>query len=102
MIHYSCDRCRRRIDPSKEIRHVVRIEVQAVLEPPAYDELEDDRDHLMEIDDLLDAMDLLEEDFPQEDLPQQLRFDLCSDCYRKYIQNPLGSETSLHVGFSSN
>ena len=28
MIHYSCDRCKRMIDPAKEIRHVVRVEVQ--------------------------------------------------------------------------
>jgi len=102
MIHYSCDRCKRRIDSAKEIRHVVRVEVQAVLEPLLDDDFEDDRDHLLEIDDLLDAMDLDEEEFLQDDLPQQLRFDLCSDCYRRYIRDPLGLEPSLNVGFSSN
>jgi hypothetical protein len=102
MIHYSCDRCKRRIDPAKEIRHVVRVEVQAVLEPLLDDDLEDDRDHLVEIDDLLDAMDLDEDEFLQDDLPQQLRFDLCAECYRRYIRDPLGLEPSLNVGFSSN
>jgi hypothetical protein len=102
MIHYSCDRCKRTIDPAKEIRHVVRIEVQAVLEPLPPGELDEDRDHLMEIDDLLDAMDLDDEDLLPDDVPQQLRFDLCSDCYRKYLQDPLGLETPLHVGFSPN
>jgi hypothetical protein len=102
MIHYSCDRCKRTIDPAKEIRHVVRVEIQAVLEPLPPGELDEDRDHLMEIDELLDAMDLDDEDLLLDDVPQQLRFDLCSDCYRKYIQDPLGLETSLNVGFSPN
>lgn len=102
MIHYTCDRCKRRIDPTKEIRHVVRIEVQAVLEPLPYDEFEDDRDHLIEIDELLDAMDLEDEELLQDDLRRQLQFDLCSDCFRKYLRNPLGLDVSLNVGFSSN
>ena len=102
MIHYTCDRCHRRIDPTQEIRHVVRVEVQAVLEPLPYDELEDDRDHLLEIDELLDAMDLEDEDLLPDDLPRQLRFDLCSDCYRKYIRDPLGLEASVNIGFSAN
>ncbi len=102
MIHYSCDRCKRMIDPSQEIRHVVRVEVQTILEPLPTGELDDDRDHLMEIDELLDALDLDEEDLLPDDVPQQLRFDLCPDCYRKYIQDPLGIESSVRVGFSSN
>jgi len=102
MIHYSCDRCKRMIDPAKEIRHVVRVEVQTILEPLPSGDLDDDRDHLLEIDELLDAMDLDDEDLLTDDVPQQLRFDLCSDCYRKYMQDPLGTESSLRVGFSSN
>ena len=57
---------------------------------------------LLEIDELLDAMDLDEEDLLPDDVPQQLRFDLCTDCYRKYMQDPLGTESALRVGFSSN
>ena len=102
MIHYSCDRCKRMIDPAKEIRHTVRVEVQAVLDPLPGDELDDDRDELLEIDDLLQSMDLDDEDALLDEAPQQLRFDLCSACYRKFIQDPLGAESALSVGFSSN
>lgn len=103
MIHYSCDRCKRMIDPSREIRYTVRVEVQAVLEPLPSDELDDDRDQLLEIDELLQSVDLDddEDDF-LDDAPQQLRFDLCSACYRKFIQDPLGVEPAMNVGFSSN
>jgi hypothetical protein len=102
MIHYSCDRCKRMIDPAKEIRHTVRVEVQAVLDPGPSDELDDDRDQLLEIDELLQAIDLDDEDALLDDGPQQLRFDLCADCFRRFIQAPLGAESAMNVGFSSN
>lgn len=102
MIHYSCDRCKRMIDPAKELRHVVRVEVQTILEPPPPGESEEDGDPMLEFDELLDSLDLDEADLLADELPQQMRFDLCSDCYRKFLQDPLGVETSLRVGFSSN
>jgi len=102
MIHYSCDRCKRIIDPTREIRHVVRIEAQAVLDPLPSDELDDDRDQLGEIDELLQSLELDDEDALLDETPQQLRFDLCSDCFRWFIQDPLGVQSALHVGFSSN
>ena len=49
MIHYSCDRCKRVLDPQNDLRYTVRIEVQAVMDPLNDYELDDDRDHLMEI-----------------------------------------------------
>ena len=33
MIHFTCDRCKREIDPDLELRYVVRLEVQAMMEP---------------------------------------------------------------------
>lgn len=101
MIHYSCDRCKRILDSQRDQRYVVRIEVQAVLEPPTIEALEDDRDHLVELEDMLSAVDLSDFD-PDQDLFQQRRFDLCQDCYRKYLQNPLGAEPVAHWGTSDN
>ena len=101
MIHYSSDRCKRLLEPSLDERYVVRIEVQAVLEPPTLDAPDDDRDHLVEIEDLLSSVDL--SDFePDRDLFQQRRFDLCQDCHRKYLQNPLGMEPVAQWGTSDN
>ena len=102
MIHYSCDRCKRLIDPEREVRHEVRIEVQMVLDPAAEGELDADRDYLDEIDQSLMALDLDEDTCLSDLLPRKLRYDLCSECYRKFIQDPLGADVSLHVGFSQN
>jgi len=101
MIHYSCDRCKRLLESDLDERYVVRIEVQAVLEPPTIDAPEDDRDHLVEIEDLLSSMDLSDFD-SDRDLFQQRRFDLCQECYRKYLQNPLGMESVAHWGTNDN
>src|SRR2546421_1687660 len=54
MIHFTCDRCRRVIDSEQEARYVVRMEMEAVMDPVHEDEPLDDRDHLLEIDEILE------------------------------------------------
>jgi hypothetical protein len=102
MRHYSCDRCKRVLDPQEDLRYVVRLEVQAVMEPINDSELTDDRDHLLEIEEILERADdeVCEDIGP--DVYQKKSFDLCCDCYRKYIQNPLGRETKVSLNFSQN
>ena len=101
MIHFSCDRCKRMIDPAREMHHVVKIETQTPIGPLESSELEEDRDYLMEIDEMLDAIDLDDEAL-LDDMPREFRFDLCPACYRKYLRDPLGAESLARVGFSHN
>ena len=56
MIHYSCDCCKRVLDP-EDLRYVVKMEVYAAFDPSAMDELDDDRDHLQEIQEILQRSD---------------------------------------------
>jgi len=98
MIHFTCDRCKREIDSDLELRYVVRVEVQAMMEPCEVD-VQDDRDHLLEIQEILERMD---DDNVGDDVYQRRRFDLCPTCYRKYIKNPLGREAVAHLNFSKN
>ena len=102
MIHYSCDRCKRVLDPEEDLRYVVKIEVQAVMEPLEFDEVEDDRDHLVEIQEILERLEDGESDAIGDDVYQKRRFDLCAECFRHYIQNPIGREATAHFGFSQN
>ena len=101
MIHYTCDRCRRRIDPAQEVHYVVQIQVQAQVDPPEIDESDDDRDHLSEINQLLEDLDVDDEEFDLEER-RVYRFDLCPQCHRKYVRDPLGAERGLPIGFSHN
>lgn len=103
MIHYSCDRCGRPIDPQDEVRYVVRIEVEAVVEEIGgltYDE--EDRDHLLELHEILERGDELTESLLGPGGYEHQRFDLCSDCHRKFLKNPIGREASKQLDFSQN
>ncbi len=102
MIRYSCDLCGRELDPQDDLRYVVKIEVYAAFDPTATDGEDDDRDHLEEIQDILERMEDSASDQIGDDVYQQLRFDLCPDCRKKFVKNPLGRETAKAFGFSSN
>jgi hypothetical protein len=100
MIHHSCDLCKRLIDSEEDLRYVVKIEVYAALDPLAADE-DDDRDNLLEMQEILQRMEDMEEGTVGDDVYQTLRFDLCRECRRKFLKNPLGRE-SKKFNFSKN
>jgi hypothetical protein len=103
MIQYSCDLCKRQLDPRVDLRYVVKIEVFASLDPTAVDDDEDDRDHLEEIQEALERLDDSCGDEIGADVYQQLRFDLCPECRRRFIRNPLGRGKAVKAfGFSTN
>ena len=101
MIHYTCDCCQRAIDSREEVRYVVRLEVYAALDPME-EETDDDRDHLQEIQDVLESLDELEGGELGEDVYSNQRFDLCSECRKLFLKNPLGRAAMHAMGFSEN
>ena len=102
MIHYSCDRCQKAIDTDEELRYELKIEVNVGIDPANDESDSDDRDHLEEVDEWLQRME--DEDCEQlcEQLFQTRRYDLCSQCYEQYIQNPLAVESQIALDFSQN
>jgi hypothetical protein len=102
MVHFSCDRCKRMIDPRSEPRYVVRIGALAI-EPDADGAPHDDRDALARMDELLDAAEGAAVGCDDCDTLASCRhFDLCSQCMEAYRRDPLGTEASIQVGFSEN
>lgn len=101
MVHYTCDCCKRLIDPERELRYVVRVEVYAALEPMD-DGGDDERDHLQEIQDVLERLELEEDEPLSDEVYQQRRYDLCSECRSRYLKNPLGRLAMQELGFSEN
>ena len=102
VIHYSCDRCKRIIDSHEELRYVVRMEVRAAIEMSESDEDHDDRDHLLEVHEILETVDDLDDDAVAEEVYQQLKFDLCPECYQRFIKSPIGAEHPVEFNFSQN
>jgi hypothetical protein len=77
MIHHSCDLCKRTIDTEQDVRYVVKMEVYAALDP-ALDETDNDRDGLQEVQ------------------------DLCPECRKKFLKQPLGRAPVKQFDFSQN
>ncbi len=104
MIHYSCDRCGRPIDCRDEIRYVLRLEVEAVMEPLDEEEVidEQDRDHLMEVHEVLMRAEDAADPLIGDGVYKRRRFDLCSECHAKFLKNPLGQEPISQMDFSQN
>ena len=102
MIRYSCDLCKRKLDPQDDLRYVVKMEVYAAFDPSTSGADEEDRDHLEEIQDILERLEDSANESIGDDVYQQLRFDLCPECRKRFIRNPLGRKTAKAFGFSTN
>jgi hypothetical protein len=101
MIHYTCDLCKRELD-ADELRYVVKLEIGAAMDPLSANEMDDDRDQLLEVQEILERLDDADDDQVGDEVFQQMRFDLCPSCCRKYRKNPLGRDLSKQFTFSKN
>lgn len=102
MIRYSCDLCKRELDPHDDLRYIVKVEVYAAFDPAADCGDDEDRDHLEEIQDVLEHMDDASGSEIGDEVYQKLRFDLCPECRKKFVRNPLGREVAKAFSFSEN
>ncbi|MCR9118991.1 MAG: hypothetical protein NXI22_18830 [bacterium] len=88
------------LNPNEDVRYIVKVEVYPELEPMT-DEFDDDRDSLVELQDMLDELAESGED-AFEEIYQKKQYDLCADCCRQYVKNPVGPEPAVQFGFSNN
>ncbi len=103
MIHYFCDRCKRKLDPRDDVRYVVQLEAYPALDAAADStEMEDDRDYLAEIQDALQRAEDCAADCVFDELYKRHQYDLCADCFKQFVENPLGREPAVQLDFSHN
>lgn len=97
MIHYSCDMCGQIIQTEDELRYVVKIEVYPADETDEELDGIDDPKHDMAEFNIGEEKEIEEEkeveEGPEDDEGDMeyrtLRFDLCSECHKRYIRDPL-------------
>ena len=99
MMHYSCDLCQCPLDSENDLRYVVKLEVYAALDPIQVD---DDCDNLLEMHEIIERMDESSVEEIGEDVYRQMRFDLCPECRKRFLRNPLGRKLAEHLDFSQN
>ncbi len=104
MIHYNCDMCGKSLVPEEDDRYVVKIEIYA-----ACDSMEVDDDDL--IDDFEEDDEEEEEEEEEDNINHEemdgveyktFRYDLCSKCHSRYMQDPLSINSIRRGRFSEN
>ncbi|MGR3304013.1 MAG: hypothetical protein ACUZ8I_16135 [Candidatus Scalindua sp.] len=105
MIHYNCDMCGKTLVLEEDDRYVVKIEIYAACDSM---EVDDDEDL---IDDFDEDDDDDEEGEEADNLePEEIdgveyktfRYDLCSKCHSRYMQDPLSINSIRRGRFSEN
>lgn len=102
MLQVSCDLCGRRICRGEEQHFILKMEIYAADDPSEITEDDLDNDHMETLSEILcQAVDL---DEAEQLLPttQQRRYDLCSNCRAKFLNDPLGQESAQNLDFSEN
>jgi len=86
----TCDRCGKTLLLDENVRYKVRIEVYAAYDPMELSQDDLGRDHRKEIQALLEKLKDLDPEEAQDSVYRRLEFDLCMECQREYLRNPLG------------
>jgi len=99
MLHFSCDLCGQPLDDQ---RYVVKLEVFPAFDPEEITEEDLDADHLQEIAELIEEMEVAG-GMPLDDCSaKNFRYDLCPRCHKKFLKDPLGRDTLRRLNFSEN
>ena len=103
MLHVTCDLCGKELLPGDDHRYVVKIEVFAAHDPTEITDADLDEDHMEAVSQLLNEMDDELTD-PDEIAPsyKNFRYDLCPNCHKKFLRDPLGKEAAQKFDFSEN
>jgi hypothetical protein len=102
MVHFTCDVCGQELQASSDVRYVVKMEGFPTADAMELTEEDLEEDHLEEISELLDEIEQETGTGPDADVAKSFRFDLCSECYKKFLSNPLGKQTIHRFDFSEN
>lgn len=102
MLHVTCDLCGKQVVPGDDHHFVVKIEVFAAHDPAEITEADLDEDHMEAVSQILreaeDDPSLAAECAPAY---KNIRYDLCPDCHKKFLRDPLGREAQK-FDFSQN
>jgi len=104
MIRYSCDMCGRSLVPEEDDRYVVKIEIYSACDSMDVDGEDEEfiSDFEEDDDDGDDEMDNLDPDELDSIEYKTFRYDLCSKCHSRYLQDPLSINSIRRGRFSEN
>lgn len=103
MLHVTCDLCGKQLTPGDDPRYVVKVEVFAAHDPAELTEADLDDDHMEAVSQLLRQMEDHLAD-PNADQPayKKFRYDLCPECQKRFVRDPLNKDAAQKFDFSEN
>ena len=103
MLHVTCDLCGKELSPGEDHHFVVRMEVFAAHDPAKITEADLDDDHLEAVSELIrDIEDGNIEAGSTEPSYRRFRYDLCPECHKKFVRDPLSKDAAQKFDFSEN
>lgn len=99
MLHFSCDLCGQRMG---DRRFVVKLEVFAAFDAEQINEEDLDVDNLQEVAEMIQEMEITGNSNSDDCSSKHFRFDLCTKCHRRFVNDPLGREALRRLNFSEN
>jgi hypothetical protein len=101
MLHVTCDHCGKQVGAGED-HYVVKIEVFAAHDPAEITEADLEEDHMEAVSQLLQELEESDEAEGVEPAAQHFRYDLCPECRRRFLRDPLSKDSSQKFDFSEN
>ncbi|TWT39437.1 hypothetical protein [Blastopirellula retiformator] len=103
MSQYTCHCCQQVFDKATDPCFIVRLTAFLEIEPQLdeYDREDTDHDHLATISDALEKVQSLDDPTLHEDQLER-NFQLCRDCYQRFMADPITRDPASSITFSAN
>jgi hypothetical protein len=101
MLHVTCDLCGKKLRPGED-HYVVKIEVFAGHDPAELTEADLEEDHMEAVSQLIRQMEAGESPDDLSPTSHHLRYDLCPECRKRYLRDPLSKDAAGKFDFSEN
>lgn len=102
MQHFTCDLCGRKLRPGDDQRYVVKMEAYAAYDPTEITEADLDEDSIEAVSELLQNKEEDELDTEMIEPYKKMSYDLCPDCHKRFLRDPLNKEAAQKFHFSKN
>jgi hypothetical protein len=100
MLHVTCDLCGKELGSGLD-HYVVKIEVFAAHDPGEITEADLEQDHMEAVSEMLQDIEDLGAD-RIEPASNEFRYDMCPECRKRFVRDPLNKDTSPKFDFSEN
>jgi hypothetical protein len=94
--------CGKKLRTGEDLRYVVKIEAYAATDPAEITEADLDEDHMEAVSQLLQECEENDCDADLVEPYKNFRYDLCEECHKRFVRDPMAREKEAKLSFSKN